>query len=237
MRRRPVPAADESLEALREAGVADAPTEGPEEELRGLLDLALFVAEHRKRISFPAFSWDDPAFVAADARRTWRVAYARLPDAASIGATLDAALPRLGAGTLLALDAHAATDVREFDLSHDLYGRVTLFQWPTKPVESADPRIHDALDKGWAKTLKAHNLVPGRGIVVLDEHQGLLLREPRYAAVPGMLVLLADGHTNLWWNPVSPHAESEDQYWLTWGEGTGPASGWKEQLFVERDED
>jgi hypothetical protein len=231
VRRRPLPSLEELHQGLDEAGVTDAPRDGPDEEcLRALLDLALFVAEHRKSVAFPGFTWADPGFTVTDAKVTFRVAYAEL--AIDVATTLAANLDRLGPRTLLALDAHR-TPLREFDLGHDLYGRVTLFQWPHKPPEPADPRISDAMEKGWARTLKEHNLTPGRGIVVLDEHQGLLLRDPRLRALVGTLLLLEDGQTRLWWNPFCDGADSELQYWLTWGAGTGLASAWKEQLFVE----
>lgn len=214
--------------------MVDAPQEGPEEELRALLDTALFIAEHKKRVSFPGFTWEDPGFVAADAKVTFRVAYA--PLLAGLLGTIEASLPRLGPRVLLALDAHR-TQAREFDLGHALYGGVTLFQWPTKPPEPADPRIDRAREKGWAKTLKEHNLVPGRGIVVLDEDQGALLRDERLKALVGLLVLFETGETKLWWNPFCEGADSELQYWLTWGAGTAPASAWREQLYVEEREE
>lgn len=231
MRHRALPGLEELHASLLEAGVTDAPREGPDDaSLRALLDLALFVAEHKKKVSFEGFTWSDPGFSVADAKVTFRVAYAVLAD--GVEATLLANLSRLGPRTLLALDANR-TDVREFDLGHVLYGGVTLFQWPTKPVESADMRVMDAMEKGWARTLKEHNLVPGRGIVVLDEHQGLLLRDERMKAFVGMLILLPDGQTRLWWNPFCDGADSELQYWLTWGSGTGPASAWREAFYVE----
>lgn len=230
MRRREVPPLDELLAALAEAGVADAPREAPDHEaLRGLLDMALWAAELRKRVSFPDFSWSDPRFVATDDKATLEFAYTRLP-----GATLDAIrlclegnLDRMRGGrTLLAIDARGR-DVREFDLGHALYGRVTLFQHPHKPSESADPRIDAAREAGWARTLKEHNLLPGRGIVVLDEHQGLILRDERFRAILGFLVLFDTGHTTLWWNPFAHGADAELQYWPAWGPGA-PASAWRE---------
>lgn len=237
---RPLPSADELLAALAEEGVTDAPREGPagtgDEGLRTLLDMALFAAELRKKVSFPHFSWADPAFLARDAKVTLRVAYAELPGdtADALELALAANLPRLSDGrTLLGLDAHR-TQAREFDLGHALYGQVTLFQWPHKPPQSADPRIDAAMEKGWAKTLKTHNLVPGRGIVVLDEHQGLLLRDDRFRSLCGLMLLLPDGRTELWWNPFSDRADPELQYWPSWADGTGPASGWK-QVFQAED--
>lgn len=227
---RPLPPTEELLAALAEAGVEDAPREAPDEEsLRALLDMALFVAEHRKRVSFPDFHWGDPGFVAKDAKVTLRVAYAELPgdDEAALRLALDANLPRVQDGrTLLALDAHR-TRAKEFELGHALYGGVTLFQWPHKPPQPADPRIDTAMEKGWAKTLKTHNLVPGRGIVVLDEHQGILLRDERFRRLAGLLLLFENGHTALWWNPFADEADAELQYWPAWGPG-GPASAWKE---------
>lgn len=239
-RHRTLPSVEALLAGLADAGVEDAPREGPDEEtLKGLLDLALFVAEHRKRVSFPGFRWDDPRFRVADARTTLDVAYATLAGDSedAVRWTMEANLPRAGDGrTLLALDAHT-TRAREFEIGHALFGRVTLFAWPTKPPEPADPRIDAAREKGWAKVLKEHNLLPGRGIVVLDEHQGLMLRDARYDSLLGLLLLLPDGGTPLWWNPFvrAEHNDAEMQFWLTWGAGTQPASGWRELLRVDRD--
>ena len=235
MRTRPLPPVDELLAALAEAGVEDAPREGDDAALRGLLDMALFVADHHKQVAFPGFTWEDPGFVARDARMTMRVAYARLADAARLDETLRRHLPRVAEGNaLLALDAHGTT-LREFETMHHLYGEVTLFSWPHKPAQSADPRIEAAREAGWVKTLKEHNLLPGRGIVVLDEHQGLLLRDPAFVDLLGLLVLYPNGHTHLAWNPLVPpaRASSEIQYWLAWGAGTGASSEWRELLHVE----
>lgn len=231
---------DELLRALEEAGVEDAPREGPDEEaLRGLLDTALFVAEHRKRVSFPGFHWGDPRFLVADARVSLTLAYAALAGETedALRMALEGNLDRARDGrTLLVLDAHT-TRAREFEIGHALFGQVTLFQWPTKPPEPADPRIDAAREKGWAKVLKEHNLLPGRGIVVLDEHQGMLLREARYEDLLGLLLLLPDGHHALWWNPFvrADVNDAELQFWLTWGAGAGPASGWRELFRADRD--
>lgn len=233
VRVRKLPTVAELLASLEEAGVTDAPRQAPDEEsLRGLLDTALWFAEHRKRVSFPAFSWSAPEFVAADAKVTMRVAYARFEADDNLRDTLLAHLPRVGSGmAILALDAHTSGR-REFDVLHELYGRVTLFRWPTKPAESADPRVHAAQERGWGATLKAHNLLPGRGIVVLDEDQGLLLREPELERLLGLVLLLPDGHTTLHFNPLveADRNDAELQYWMTWGEGTGSSSEWRELL-------
>lgn len=238
VRSRAIPPAEELLAALEEAGHTDAPREGPNDAmLRGLLDMALFVAEHKKRVSFEGFRWSDPCFASIDAKVTLRFAYAEL--VTDIPTTLAANLERVKDGrTLLAIDAHA-TNAREFDLSHPLYGEVTLFQWPAKPPQSADPRIDAARERGWVKTLKDHNLLPGRGIVVLDEHQGILLRGDATRDLVGLLVLMPSGHTNLWWNPfVREDANDPDlQYWLAWGPGTAPASGWRHVFEAERNDD
>lgn len=198
--------------------------------LQGLLDMALWAAEHKKRVSFPAFTWSDPGFLAQDARVALRFAYAEIAGDAPM--TLAANVDRMGARTLLAIDARRAK-AREFDVAHALYGEPTLFQFPTKPVEAADPRIDAAREAGWTPTLKAHNLLPGRGIVVLDEHQGLLLRDARFEALLGVLLLFETGQTELWWNPFARAADPDLQHWRAWGEGTGPASGWREQFYAE----
>lgn len=242
MRRRALPSVDELLAALEEHGVADAPREGPDEEsLRGLLDMALWAADLRKEVSFPGFHWSDPGFVARDAKATLRFAYAALPGATpdALAWALEGNLPRFaGEGmTLLALDAHA-TQAREYEVAHRLYGEVTLFSFPHRPAEPADPRIHEARERGWTRVLKENNLLPGRGIVVLDEHQGLLLTDDRLRELPGVLLLLPDGHTSLLWNPFA-RAEKNDpelQYWPAWGPGTAPTE-WREVLRVGEPEE
>jgi hypothetical protein len=237
-RTRTLPPLDELLAGLREAGVEDAPTEGPDPAaLQGLLDLALYVAEHRKRVSFPGFTWDDPAFVVEDAKMRMRVAYVKLPDAGALADTVRAHLVRASEGNaLLAVDAHATT-LREFDAVHDLYGRVTLFEFRTRVPESADLRVDAARERGWAKTLKEHNLLPGRGLVILDEHQGILLREDAFAKLMGLVLLMPDGNTLLMWNPFveADRNDSEVQYWLGWGPGTGRSSEWRELVRYEGD--
>lgn len=237
VRRRTLPPIEQLRAELAEHGVTDAPAEAPDpESLQALLDMALFCAEVKKRVSFPGFHWSDPGFVASDARVTLRFAYTEL--AADLLTTLEANLPRLRDGrTLLAIDAHRRK-IPEFEIQHALFGQVTLFQWPHKPSEPADPRIHDAREAGWTPTLKEHNLLPGRGIVVLDEHQGILLRDERMRAIPGILLLAETGQTRLWWNPFAERADPDLQHWMAWGAGTSPASAWREQLYVEdaRDE-
>lgn len=242
VRSRPIPDIAELMDALKEQGVEDAPTEAADQEaLRGLLDTALWVAEHRKRVRFgDDFSWADPGFWAEDGRVRFRVAYAKLA-AGTADAFEEVAvrnLERTSDGrTLLLVDAHT-TDAREFELGHRLYGEVTLFQWPHKPPRPRDPRIDAAREKGWVKVLKEHNLLPGRGIVVLDEHQGMLLQDPRTIDLVGIVLFLADGHHHLWWNPFvrENHNDPELQYWLTWAEGTAP-SEWREILRVEGERD
>lgn len=240
-RTRQLPPIENLLQALQEAGVEDAPREGPPEALQALLDMALYVAEHRKRVSFPSFSWDDPRFRVQDQKATLEVAYARLAHEGEGG--LEEAvvrhLPRVRDGrTLLGVDA-TGTRLREYELVHLLYGEVTLFSFPHKPRASADPRIEAAREAGWVKTLKEHNLLPGRGMVVLDEQHGLLLTEPDLRGLLGVLVLYPTGETALHWNPFAA-AEKNDpelQYWLSWGMGTGSASEWREMLHVERGEE
>jgi len=238
-RTRALPPADELLASLAELGVEDAPSEGPDEQaLRGLLDFALFLAEHRKRITFRGFSWDDPAFRVTDAKVEFRVAYLKLsPQDDFLGAVRAHLLRASRGNALLAVDAFG-TGLREFDAGHALYGDVTLFSYPSKPAESADPRVDAARERGWVKTLKEHNLLPGRGIVVLDEHQGALLREDAFARLQGLLLLLPSGQTNLWWNPFveAERNDSELQYWLSWGEGLGASSEWREVVRYEGEE-
>jgi hypothetical protein len=230
VRQRALPPVDELLAALAEQGVADAPAEGDPASLQGLLDLALHVAEHRKRVAFPGFTWEDPAFVAADRKLAMRVAYVRMRRGDDLAGTLRAHLPRVAGGhALLALDARETT-LREFDVVHELYGRVTLFEHRAPVPESADPRVDAARERGWAKTLKEHNLLPGRSLVVLDEHQGLLLRDDAFARLLGVLLLPPTGLVTLLWNPFveAGRNDSELQYWLGWGEGSGRSSEWRE---------
>jgi hypothetical protein len=238
VRQRALPPPDELLASLAEQGVEDAPREGDPASLQGLLDFALFVAEHRKRVSFPAFTWDDPAFLAADAKITMRVAYVRMHPGDDLAGVLRAHLSRAATGhALLAVDARA-TGLREFDIVHAIYGRVTLFEHRTPVPESADTRVDAARERGWAKTLKEHNLLPGRSLVVLDEHQGLLLREEAFARLMGILLLLPNGLTTLLWNPFveAERNDSELQYWLGWGQGEGRSSEWRELMKYEGEE-
>lgn len=232
MRTRPLPPVDDLLAELAEQGVSDAPRDAPDAEAHAaFLALALHVAEHRKRLSFEGFSWEDPFFVAQDDKVTMRVPFVRLDarEPEAFAETLVRALPRVGSGPgILAVDARPS-GLSEFQLNHVLYGEVTLFSWPSKPPEPADPRIDAAREAGWAKTLKEHNLLPGRGIVVLDEHQGLLLRDERLGELRGLLVLLPSGLVELLWNPFARDAQSEMQYWLGWGSGQ-PSSAWRELL-------
>lgn len=202
--------------------------------------MALHVADCQKDVRFPEFSWADPTFVARDARVTLRFPYARLTtrEPEDIRAFLLGQMPRLDGKepALLALDARPS-GLAEYELTHLLYGRVTLFAHRVRPHEPADPRIERARERGWTPTLKEHNLVPGRGLVVLDEDQGLLLREPWLDGMRGLLVLLASGDTRLLWNPFSEKGDAEMQYWLAWGRGAGASSEWREVLRVDRADD
>lgn len=238
MRRRTLPPTEELLAQLAEAGATDAPTTAPDPTmLQGLLDMAAYVAEHRKQVAFPDFHWDDPGFVSTDAKVRFRFAYTTLP-----GATADAVkwclegnLDRILDGrTLLAIDARTS-GIREFELNHHLFGEVTLFSFPHRPLESADPRIDTAREAGWTRVLKEHNLIPGRGMVVLDEHQGILLRDDRLRDLVGLLILYETGNIELVWNPfVRPDAnDPEFQYWLSWGPGSAP-SEWR-RVFEARE--
>lgn len=244
MRARPLPPSDDLLAHLREAGVEDAPTSGPDEDhLQGLLALALHVADCQKDIQFQDFSWADPKFVAKDARVEVRFVHARMraADEAGVRETLLANMPRVQGGaqegpTLLALDARPS-GLAEFAFTHMLYGEVTLFEHRRRPHEPSDVRIHRAEESGWTPTLKAHNLLPGRGLVVLDEHHGLLLREPWLDDLVGILALFASGETTLLWNPFAKDADAQMQHWLSWGRGTGGPSEWREVLHVRRDDE
>lgn len=218
--------------------MVDAPQTGPiSDALQGLLALATPIAECMKRVSFPAFTWEAPEFVAEDARVRLRFPFARLtaPGVDALRAVLDANAGRLaGERALLALDARAS-GMPEFELTHALYGSVTLFAHRVRPFESADPRVHAAQEAGWSPTLKEHNLLPGRGLVVKDEDQGLYLRDEKMRDVLGVHVLLASGETKLLWNPFARLADAELQYYLAWGDGSRGASEWREQFHVVDD--
>lgn len=209
--------------------MTDAPDAGDEQALQGLLFCAAEVAQRQKVVSFDGFSWDEPAFFAKDPKFTLRFRFVEF--AGSTRDELLAALAPKREGEFLAVDARRSP-LKEFEIAHLLFGEVTLFNFPSRPVESADPRIHAAREAGWTPTLKEHNLLPGRGIVVLDEHQGLLLREPSLEALRGLFIMKGIHHFHLWLNPVARGADADLQYWLSWGKG-GPASEWRELVRYE----
>lgn len=227
-----LPPVDELLAELREAGVSGAPDTGDERALQGFLFCAAEVAQRQKQVGFEGFSWDEPTFSAKDSKMTLRFRFVEF--AGSTREELLAALAPKREGELLAVDARNSP-LKEFEIAHMLFGEVTLFDFPRRPVESADPRIHAAQEAGWTPTLKEHNLLPGRGIVVLDEHQGLLLREPSFESLRGLFILKGLHHFHLWLNPVAKGADPDLQYWLSWGKG-GPASAWREVVRYEGDE-
>jgi hypothetical protein len=233
---RPLPPARALAEALLQAGAQDVPTAGDEARLQGILWMAGYLRERQKGIAFPGFTWDDPRFVATDAKARVEVAYAPLQRADDLREVLLGVLPRVRDITLLGLDARES-GLKEFELEHLLWGQVTLYAFPRKPEEPMDRRVHEARERGWGATLKAHNLLPGRGIVVLDEHHGLMLTEPALAALPGLLVLLPGGDTHLWWNPFCPTLDPEMEHYLAWGAGTGRASEWREVLRYEGEDE
>lgn len=236
----PLEPVDELQALLDEAGVEDYPmAHGPHEDsLQGVLAFALFLAERQKRVDFAGFAWDDPRMVSRDARVDITMLYARLdgrtPEAVAVA--LDEALARPHPPmSMVALDARAS-GITEFELAHHLYGEVTLFSWPSKPPHPRDPRIEHARERGWARTLKDHNLLPGRGIVVLDDHQGLLLTDPNLEDLVGVAVLLPTNHIVTMLNPFArdDRNEAELQHWLAWGPGTA-ASEWRVVLDVARE--
>lgn len=210
--------------------MTDAPTDGDPSALQGLLSLAVHLVDRLKRVSFPAFSWDDPGFTAADDKTTVRLASATLTDARDLASVLASKAPRL-----VALDARAS-GFKEFELTHRLYGRPTIYSKPHRPLAPRDDRIERAREAGWARTLKEHNLLPGRGLAVHDEDQGLYLSDPDLERCPGALVLLAGGDVHLLWNPFFTGGDSEMQYWLQWGGGSS-ASEWRELMRYEGQEE
>src|SRR5437870_1462535 len=134
-RARALPSVEELLVELREAGVDGAPEEGPGDALRAVLLLASDLALLRKRIDFAGFSWDDPGFVAVDAKVRVDVRYAAASGASrdDLRATLLSAMARARGGLgLVALDLRAA-GAREFEVAHALFGEVTLFAHRHRP--------------------------------------------------------------------------------------------------------
>ena len=216
-------------EALARVGVEDAPAGGDPAALQGLLYLAAHLHDRQKRVSFPGFAWDAPRFRAADEKTTVELAFARLERAGGLADALQG-----GGGRLVALDARPA-GLREFELTHLLYGTPTLYTRRGAAPAPRDDRIERARDAGWARTLKEHNLLPGRGLVVRDEDQGLYLSDPGMDLVPGCLALLAGGDVHLLWNPFAVGGDGEMQYWLAWGKGDA-SSEWREMVRFEGDE-
>jgi hypothetical protein len=232
-RDRPLPPVDELLAELEAAGVTDAPREGPEDQLQAMLFAAAELAVRHKRISFADHSWDDPRFAAIDDKVRIDVALATLQHD-DVTNVLLANASRVAPPGLLLLDARSSP-LREFELEHRIYGEVTLSSFPHKPQMPKDPRVAAAREAGWGQTLKHHNLLPGRGIVVRDEQHGAFLHEPALSRLAGVLVVHRSDEMLLWWNPFCVGLDSELQYWLQWGRGSAAASEWRELLRVDED--
>lgn len=225
----PVPDARALLEALALVGVSDAPTEGDPDALAGLLFLAAWLHDRQKAVSFEGFSWESPRFTAADEKVTVELEHATLAHASDLAGALCHG-PRI-----TALDARPS-GLKEFELGHLLYGTPTMYARRGAAKEARDGRIDTAREAGWAKTLKDHNLLAGRGLVVHDDDQGLFLSDPETEDVPGVLALLASGDVVLWWNPFAEGSDAEMQYWLSWGRGL-PASQWREMVSYGREDE
>ena len=219
----PLPDARALHEALVRVGVTDAPDHGDPDALQGLLFLAAHLHDRQKRVSFPDYAWEAPRFRAADEKTTVELAYARLQRPGDLAGVLAS-----GGGRLVALDARPS-GLKEYELTHLLYGTPTLHPRRGSAPDPRDDRVERARERGWAKTLKEHNLLAGRGLVVLDEDQGLYLSDPEMERVPGCLVLLAGGDVHLLWNPFALGGDSELQYWLAWGKGQA-SSEWREMV-------
>lgn len=230
---RPLPPVDQLLAELELAGVTDAPREGPEDQLQAILFVAAELTVRHKRVSFADFSWDDPRFEAIDEKVRVPIALATLPHD-DVRNVLLANAGRVSPPGLLLLDARASP-LREFELEHRIYGEVTLYSFPHKPPLSKDPRVLAAREAAWGQTLKVHNILPGRGIVVRDEEQGLFLREPKLHKLAGVLLVHRSDEMLLWWNPFCEGLDSELQYWLQWGKGAVGASEWRELLHVDEE--
>lgn len=245
---RPTPQPPPSLAALYEelAGreVENLPLPSasvPERELASLLAFSLFYAERLKKVRFPlVLDWSAPSFDVVDDKLTVRVAWARLDGLADLAAVLrdvaareaDAVLP-----VVLALDALDA-EASEFELEHALYGEVVLLDFRVRAPASRDARVERARERGWAGVLKEHNLLPGRGLFVPDDQQGLFLTEPAAQHLSGVQLLLPSGHFTMELNPFVREDKNDPdlQYWLAWGRG-GAASEWRDVLAVSDDPD
>ena len=225
----PVPDARALQEALALVGVNDVPSDGDPDALAGLLFLAAWLHDRQKVVTFGDFSWESPRFEAADDKVTVELEHSTLVRPSDLAGAL-AHGPRL-----TALDARPS-GLKEFELGHLLYGTPTMYPRRGAARDARDGRIDLAREAGWAKTLKDHNLLSGRGLVVHDDDQGLFLSDPETEDVPGVLALLASGDVVLWWNPFARGADSEMQYWLSWGRGL-PASQWREMVNYGREED
>ncbi len=226
---------------LAEHGVDNVPTEAPsDEELQGVLAFALHLAERHKSVDFTDFDWDAPSLISKHTKTTMSLPYVPLRgrDAGDVSDAFERALSKPGGvPRLLALDARPS-GLSEFEVGHILYGEVTLFSWPSKPPRSRDPRIEVAAESGWVETLKDHNVLPGRGIVVLDDDHGRYLTDPSLEDALGALVLFENGHIATMLNPFTRDSlnDPELQHWLSWGKG-GPASEWQTVLDVSKEND
>jgi hypothetical protein len=124
------------------------------------------------------------------------------------------------------------SDEPEWKFSHALYGEPTIFAYPSRPPRPTGERLLAAERAGWTPTLKGHNLLPGRGIVIEPKNLGLFFSDPNSSRVPGLLVHLATGEIAFYLNPFAADGanDPEMQWWLSWGQGEA-ASDWKEMLF------
>lgn len=218
-RARPEPI-EEYLLDIESAGLELPDGLSPEEAYRTAAAAAFF-ARRRKPVRFPG----GPHLLVVDRKMEVDVPIVHLARAADLSDLLARLAPGVRARprrTVLWIDATAAPDP-EFAFEHALWGEVTLYQWPTKPRRSRDERVLAAERAGWTPVLKQYNIVPGRGIVVEDGKHGLLVTSPDTAAFAGLVVHCGTGE-QLWCpNPFveARFADSDFQYWLQWGEGTG----------------
>lgn len=235
-RHEPPPALADLYAELRTLDVENLPPGGPDDRvLASVLAFALFFARRLKTVRFPdAVDWARPSFDVADGKIVVRVAWERLDGIADLAAALEEAGERERDATrpvVLALDALDA-DASEFELEHAIYGEVTLLEFRAR-APPPDERVEGARARGWAATLKEHNLLPGRSLFVAPGKWGAFPRGGGSQHLAGVLLLLPNGHFTMKLNPFAkPEAnDAEMQFWLAWGRGEA-ASEWKDVLEV-----
>lgn len=234
-RHEPPPDLAELRAELATLDVEHLPATGPDDRrLASALAFALFFAKRLKKVRFPReVDWARPRFVVVDDKIEVDVAWEPLDGIADLAAVLAEAGERerdAPRPVILALDALDA-EATEFELEHALYGEVTLLEFRSR-APAPDARIEGARARGWAATLKEHNLLPGRSLFVESSKLGILPNGGASRSLAGVLLLLPNGHFSMKLNPFAERGDSELQYWLAWGRGSA-ASEWKDVLYVD----